>query len=459
MAVARLNTCHTQSEVERAFQDLPLGMEALYDRMSDAILARDTAQRDFVVRILHFVTCSVGIFTILELAEAVNDKEILDLEGMVVDLCSGFVVVDNSGNVSMVHQTAREYLLDDSGLRKFHVSRTLAHKELFLSCMYCLTTTNLRGKISQKRAPHFLSYAARGWSSHLAELPLDCTDSTAALTKFLTGLWVLIWISYLSSTENLNMLVRASKHLTRYVMKRRQENDTSQSHTHVKELELYESWAVDFVKLAGKFGRNLRRNPESIFKLVPSFCPQSSAIYQYFGRQEARSLSVSGFTKSNWDDSLSRFSFTSDTYASFIQAAGTHIFILLSSGSIFVYDVSTFEQQVNSPIQHGERIYRMQTNSSGTLLISYGYRTTKVWEVVTGKCTLTISNIEIGLRPLFLHLKGRMLLVGTDEDKCVYSLDLDHPSPEWVLVVELEEVEELPGKQSHPLHAQVRYYG
>ena len=446
--MAKLNTCYTQAEVELVFQELPFGMEALYDRMAEVILAREPTQRAFIQKILNVVSCALQTLTIAELSAIVDDKDILDLEKMVVELCSGFVIVDNSGNVSLTHQTAREYLFENTGLHKFTVNQQLANKDLFLSCMGSLTTASLRSKISQKRIPESFAYAACRWSSHLIQMSHDCDECSAALSKFLTGSWVLIWIYYLSSRESLNMLVRSAKHLARFVTRCRQNASRNMTHAQIQNLEVFASWAVDFVKLAGKFGRSLRRNPESIFKIVPSLCPQSSSIFQQFGKQESRSLSLSGFADSHWDDSLGRFSFVSDSYASFLHAAGSYIFVLLPSGSIIVYDTSTFDQQAFSPFKHGEWIDRMQTNSTGTMLVSYGYRTTKIFSVATGKCTHTVPHVEVGPRPLLLHLKANILVVGLDEDKSLYSLNLDQNQPAWDLVAELEEPEELPGKQS-----------
>jgi WD40 repeat protein len=194
------------------------------------------------------------------------------------------------------------------------------------------------------------------------------------------------------------------------------------------------------VKLAGKFGRTLIRTPESIYKLIPPFCPHNSVTYQQFGKAEARNLSVSGLSANTWDDSLGRFSSNFGSFASFIQAAGSHIFVLVSSGSVFIYDSFTFADTAFSPIRHGERVYRMQVNSTGAVLVTYAYRTTKVWDVATGACRLSVSNVETGLRPLAMLLKNDLLLVGTD-DKCVRTLNTKETSPSWKMVADYNEHE------------------
>lgn len=420
-------------------------MEALYDRMAFSIAQNpSTTDRALALAILQSVTCSLRVLTVAELSQALDEEtsKMLDFQRSIVDLCRGFVVIDNGGNVAMIHQTAREYLLGGVD-RPFHVDRNYAHNQMFLSCMRCLMAIGLRTKVKGTQKPEFLDYAASSWSSHLKSTPLDCEQAVEVLNKFLTGHWVLTWIQVLATSKKLRVLVQASKHLTKYSAKRR-EYDAARNEKdhHIVKQELIESWAEDFVKIVGKFGAILRRNPESIYKSIPPFCPPNSAIYQQFGKVKDKSLLVSGLSSENWDDSLSRISFGFGTYASSISAAGAQIVILVSSGRVVLYDSSIFEEATTSPIEHGERVYRMALNKTGTLLATYGYLTTKIWEISTGKCKITVENIESRPRPLAMSLTNNstMLLIGT-EDRRVRSLDLTQMSPTWQLVAELEEPE------------------
>lgn len=420
-------------------------MEALYDRMASSIAHNpSTTDRALASAILQSVTCSLRVLTVAELSQALHEdtSEMLDFQRSIVDLCAGFVVIDNGGNVAMIHQTAREYLLGGID-RPCHVDNHAAHKQLFLSCMRCLMAIGLRAKVKGTQKPVFLDYAASSWPSHLKSTPLDCEQVLEVLNRFLTGHWVLTWIQVLATSKQLRVLIQASKHLSKYSAKRKgYDAGRNETDHHIVKQELIESWAEDFVKIVGKFGTILRRNPESIYKLIPPFCPPNSAIYQQFGKMKDRSLLVSGLSSENWDDSLSRISFGFGTYASSIAAAGAQIAILVSSGRVFLYDSSVFEEATASPIEHGERVYRMALNNTGTLFATYGYLTTKLWEISTGQCKMTARNIESRPRPLAMLLtkNNTMLLVGT-EDRRVRSLDLTQMSPTWQLVAELEEPE------------------
>ena len=439
LAVDNLNLCHTQADVELALEQLPVGMEALYDRMASSIAQNPSAtDRVLASSILQCVTCSLRTLTIAELSHALHEdtSRMLDVQRSIVELCGGFVVIDNGANVAMIHQTAREYLVNGRD-RPFHVDRDVAHKDIFLSCMRCLMTIGLRAKVKGVQRPDFLDYAASSWSSHLTLTPLDCGQVAEVLNNFLSGYWVLTWIQVLAISKQLRVLVRASKHLSKYSAAQREHDGTN-----INRQGFIESWAEDIVKIVGKFGAILRQDPESIYNRIPPFCPQNSAIYQQFGKTKDKTLVVSGLSMPDWDDSLARLSFGYGSYASSISAAGAQIAILISSGSVVLYDSSTFEEVPTSPIKHGERVYRMELNSTGTLLATYGYRTTKIWEISTGICKMSVENIDSRPRPLAMLLANNstMLIVGTDDRRIRY-LDLNRTSPTWQLMGELEEPE------------------
>ncbi|KAI4694124.1 uncharacterized protein J4E84_002705 [Alternaria hordeiaustralica] len=376
LAVEKINSCHTHSAVEQAFHEFPRGMEAIYDRMA-ATIAEHQSSADTALAsvVLQCVTCAFRALTIEELLQALegDTHEFLDIQESIKNVCSGFVVIDNDGNVAMIHETAREYLL---------------------------------GAI---RRP----------------------------------------FQILASELRLRILIQASKNLLGYVNKRKSQLPTDIGRRDVVELEQAETWAVDFVKIIGKFGAILRRNPTTIHETIAPFCPHNSAIYQQFGRTKQRNLMVSGISTQTWDDSLARLSFGFGTYASFISTAGNHVAVLAASGKasgkVSLFDISLFEETATSPIRHGERTYMMELNSSGTLLVTYGYRTTKIWEISTGECVATVPNPATRTRPLVIAFvnNNKTLLVGSD-DKQLRSLEINELSPTWHVVANFEE-EELEG--------------
>ena len=448
LAVEKISSCHSEEDIDEALRELPFGMEALYDRMARSIAQhKNPRDRNLAISILQCVTSSLRTLTISELCLALNEdtSRILDIQKSVIDLCAGFVVIDNSANVVMVHQTAREYLLHGDGDQPFQVQEDLSHGRLFLSCMRSLMTVGLRAKVQKKQTSDFLDYAATCWSKHLTAMPQDFEPATEALSKFLCGTWVLIWIHYLSSTGQLGVLVQSAGHLSRYFATQRMLQEVSDrlEGTGLRKQALHEGWETDLIKIVGKFGRILRRSPDSIYKIIPPFCPQNSSVFQIFGKQDTKALSVLGMTSDNWDDSIAHIPL--DSFTVTIRTAGNCIAILAGSGtamSVFLYDASSFETLPSSPIRHKERVQRLELNGTGTTLATYGYRTTKVWDTSDGSCTISVKNTKAGLTPLAMHFINNttQLLIGTD-DRCLRSLDLTEELSSWCTVAEFEEEE------------------
>lgn len=421
--------------MDLALQHLPEGMEALYDRMASSITeTHNPRDKQLATTILQCLTCSLRVLSVPEMAHALGEAAsgILDLQHAINDLCGGFASVDNDGNVSIIHHSAREYLLESSEDRPFRIDPTTAHKGLFLSSMRCLMSTGLRAKLGRDQTPEFLEYATVSWSNHLLHAtPLD-DDTLLALKKFLTGNWMLTWIHALAAAGNLRVLAQTSKDLSKLARNSRQHSTLDLS-----DQELISSWSVDLLRIMGRYGSLLRRKPDSIYNSIPPFCPKGSSVHQLFGKSEA--LSVGGISTEKWDDLFARISL-GKSFASSIQAAGPHVAVLAAPGNVHIHEASDFREAKGSPIQHRERVDRVQLNKTASLLASYGYKTTKIWKIATGDCILSINSVESKTRPLTMLFTNddSTLLVGSD-DRRVRSLNIRDDKPEWEIIADLEE--------------------
>ncbi|KAK7697346.1 hypothetical protein SLS64_013644 [Diaporthe eres] len=435
LAVENVNQCHTLDDIDAALQQLPEGMDALYDRMALSITHNPNPRdKQLATKILQCLTCSLRVLSVAEMAYALGEAAsgMLDLPHAIGDLCGGFATVDNDGNVSIIHHSAREYLLSNSDQRDFSIDRATAHKDLFLSSMRCLMSTGLRAKLGRNQAPEFLDYAAVSWSSHLLHVtPLD-DDALSTLKRLLTGNSMLTWIHALATTGHLRVLAQTSKDLSKLARNMRQHSKLD-----ISEQELISSWSVDLLRIMGRYGSLLRRKPDSIYNSIPPFCPKGSSVHQLFGKSEA--LSVHGISIEKWDDLFVRISL-GKSFASSIQAAGPHVAVLAAPGNVHIYEATDFRESKGSPIQHGERVDRVQLNKTASLLVSYGYRTTKVWKVSSGDCILSVDSVESKTRPLTMLFTNddSTLLVGSD-DRRVRSLSLVEDTPEWEIIADLEE--------------------
>jgi WD40 repeat protein/competence protein ComGF len=446
LAVQKINKCISRKDVEDAIEYLPPGMAALFDRMASAIADNSSKpSRTLAHDIVAWTACARRLMTITELAAALGRDAPLDLQRSISDLSGGFVVVDVEGKVAMIHQTAREYLFSSTSDMSFRVKKQPANELLFHKCMDCLMGTNLRVKINRDQEPDLLDYATTSWFLHLCFADARSTAMLLTVTTFLQTQHVLTWIHAVSKSGRLELLVLASQYLTNFLGKRRDaERLTTSAEPRPEECCILENWATDLVKIVGRFGRNMVAHPQAIYRLIPPFCPHESVTYRQFGQKESRSLSVSGFEAQSWDDCLGRISLEPGSFSSSVQTGGKRLAILRLSGrvnKIAVYDTSTFEK--SHQISHPERVLRMRLNATGNLLATYGYSTTRIWDVSSGDCLQSVTNPSGRPWPHAISFTNgdNVLLVGFS-DKRLRSLILgygpDHGS-EWELVADFGE--------------------
>lgn len=443
LAVQKINLCHTKPDVENSLMELPSGMEALYHRMAISVQSRKSASDQRLGQsILNWATCAQRLLSIEELGDALDNDGLLEIHRTVGDLCGGFVIVDHDGKVTMIHETAREYLTKRSEEeRPLFIHRQSTNDILFKRCIARLTDKSLRSQINRNRPPALLDYAVSAWSSHLFLGSAISQEILEILVSFLKGPHILTWIYVAARGKKLEILVASSRHLTEIAFKLRKIGD-DEFLLHREAGAVIESWAADLLKIIGKFGSNLKDHPDSIYKLIPPFCPEDSIMYQQFGKKESRAIHVSGITTATWDDCLARFTLSEGVVASSVVAAGSHIFVLTmirKTSQVIVYNSATFEEQRR--ITHPERVLSIQANKLGNILVSYGYVTTKVWDVANGDCLKTVKNPPKHPRPhtILLSEKPNKILV-CGEDRCTRSVSLDEEAgEEWTIHSQIEE--------------------
>lgn len=448
LAVQRINSCHTKPDVEKALTELPSGMEALYDRMALSVeAASEGGNRELGQTILGWATCASRMLNVAELGDALgHESGLLEIHRTIAELCGGFVTVDHEGRVAMLHETAREYLTRGAGKgRSLTIDIKSTNDMLLKRCIARLMDPTLRGQINRRRPPPLLGYATIAWPHHLAlsSAPTH-VDTLETVANFLKSPHVLTWIHVAAKSNELRTLVAASRHLADLSAKLRSKRNDDDSVTGRQAAAIIEGWATDLVKILGKFGSTLRSHPDSIYKLIAPFCPEDSMIYRQFGRKESRVLHVSGFTSSTWDDCLARFSLTPGAVASSVITAGGRIALLSvtrNKSQIILYNSSTFEEQRR--ISHPERVLSIQANKLGDVLVSYGYVTTRVWDVSTGDCLKIIKNPAKRPRPhtiIFAENMKQNAIVVCGEDRRIRTCSLDDSdSDEWTVHSQIDE--------------------
>lgn len=441
LVVHEINDCHTRAALEHALNHLSPGMEALYDRMAISVRTRlSSADRELSQSILGWTACAHRSLSIGELGDALRNDSLLEINRTVSDLCGGFVTLDKD-KFTMIHETAREYLMrGGGGDRPPTIDQNFTSDKLFSRCIECLTDPKLRSQIIRNQPPALLDYATTAWFIHFSIGPTTHPRNLEIVEKFLRGPNVLTWVYIAARKKELKALVNASRYLTDVILRLRKLNQR-ESLAYERAITVIEGWAIDLVKIVGKFGNTLVQNPDSIYGLVSPFCPRNSALYLQFGRKESKALQVSGLTNSAWDDCLARLSLGQSVMASAVLTAGNRIIILSSirkSSQIIIYNSATFEEQ--SRIVHPERVFAIQVNKIGNLLVSYGYLNTRVWDIATGDSIKTVKNPEKRPRPhhlLFVEMENTILIIS--EDRCIRSFSLDDDSVEYETRAEIDE--------------------
>ena len=443
LVIQRIKGCHTELAVEETLNDLPSdrGLEALYRRMATSVQTQSNENNlRLEEAILGWVSCALRALSVAELGDALASIGIPDFQGTASALCGGFVVVDAEGEVTMIHETAREYLIGAAQAshtdRPFPIDPGTTHGKLLRGCIRVLAEPTLQVRISQDTPPPLLQYASTTWFIHFFRGISADPDIIGTVVEFLQGPQVLDWIHITAVEKELGTLINASQYLENVVCKlRHMENEYG---ARSQAIYVLEGWAIDLVNIVGKFGQNLLQNPASIHNLIPPLCPRSSITYLQFGNTETQSLQVSGDTSDTWDDCVGRLSWDSSVATAGILGAGKHIAVLTNVGvadksnEIIIYDAVTFMEQLR--LEHLERIDAIATNRLGDLLVSYGHLTTRVWEMSRGTCIRTVGSpselSQLGPLTTTFTEDGQTVLIGT-RDGSVRSFSIGDDTESW----------------------------
>ncbi|KAK7710211.1 hypothetical protein SLS64_005795 [Diaporthe eres] len=435
LTVERINKCRTTESVEQAMRELPAGMQELYDRMGQSISEQESADRSFTCQILAWVTCAIRTLSVGELIEALGSQS---QARSISDPCAGFISVDNFGNVTLIHQTAKEYLLSSKG-RPYSVEKNAAHDRICSRCLQCLTKNGLRRDITKGLEPSLLGYAATHWSTHMIAVTEVSKELLESVVQFLRSTSVLTWIHAVTKAEQIHVLVHASSNLALLAKRLARSNaEKMPLDRQTDEKELIEAWAIDLGKIVGRFGSQLLHMPESIYKTIPPFCPPDSPMFKQFGRKQKSNLTVGHFSNATWGDSLGQLSLRRDEKATALVTEGKWIAISTDAESmvstVVIYHASTFQQARRLDI--GERVRKMQINSLGTLVVTCGIRTTKVWNIAAGTCVTTAASPRSRPRPMTITFSKNdaSVLIGTD-DRRVWSMSLSSSESKVVEVI------------------------
>lgn len=436
LILEEIASCYSESAVEETLAEFPDDMYHLYDRMEQTIfnLPRQ-AQKTLAKSLLLWTMGARRPMTLKELSEALEPDfpKLWDLRRTIPDVCGQFIRVDEAGHVTMVHQTAREYLMRPRESDLFIDARA-NHESLCLRTLMALIDIRTTSEIATNVDTHsYILYAATSWMYHLKASHSWSNQLFDALIKFFSGQSFPLWVQLLSSTSQLDILIKTSKSVASFTaLVRKADASKNPLLRRLSDLQLLDQWAIDLVKIVAKFSTALLKHPRAIYSLVSPFSPETSALHQQRHCRNDRDICVTGGADNAWTDRLARISLPEGFEAYKLACAGRFIAILGASGRTMLWNSDNFVTR--HVIEHAEPVTCIAFNSQGDQLVTYGLQTTKIWSVPSGDLTCSVDNVEdVRAISMFFTNSDNRVLAGFD-DRAVRFFDANNVDQGWKLL-------------------------
>jgi WD40 repeat protein len=378
LVVQVLEKTYGNNKIQTVLEAMPAEMGSFYEQtvkvMSNTIIEKNIAQS-----ILRWAVCSTRPLRAEELQAALQldiGESVRSIKNSVEGLCGQLVYVDKNCTVQMVHQTARDFLLDNKS-SEFRIEIGLEHERLALACLNFLCSDELKPPRNRrllgarKLDPSiFCDYACTAFSDHIFGASSEADMILVGLDKFLHTN-VLTWIELIARKRSLYYLTQTAKNLKGYLRRRAKYLPPLGG-----QVATVEAWATDLIRLVAKFGATMISDPTSIYFLIPPLCPQNSSVYTQFAKS-SDGLVMAGVSNENWEDCVSCIDFNSSIATAL--ACGENVFAIgMRSGAITLYNYTTF--QVESVFQHMESVKCLKFDSSCKLFASCGWEHIKLWD-------------------------------------------------------------------------------
>ncbi|KAI4186814.1 MAG: hypothetical protein L6R41_003235 [Letrouitia leprolyta] len=426
--------CQTASGIQETLDEFPNDMQKLYNRMEHAILNLPRKSSRLLAKtLLRWTIGARRPMSLRELSQALEPDfpEILDLKRTISDVCSQFIRIDISGYVAMMHQTAREYLVQPRETELF-VDIHANHEDLCIKTLSALIDSRATSDVVDDDAVSrsYLLYAATSWMYHLKASKSGSSKLLDVLVRFFEGRAFPVWVHLLAQTSHLDILMKASKSIASFVaLVRKQDSSKNPLLRRLSDVQLLDQWATDLIRIVAKFSIPLLKYPRAIYGLVSPFGPETSALYQQLYCKNDRDLSVIGDLDTAWTDRLARIPLPEGFEAYKLACAGQHVAVLGTNGRIVVWDSQTFVAV--HVIEHGEPVTSIVLNAQGNKLATYGLQTTKLWAVPSDQVLYTVrNNLEARAISLFFTNNDTRILGGFD-DRAVRYVDMGQTEDGW----------------------------
>lgn len=406
-----LSDTHTEEQISRVLDDVPRGMQPLYQRTLD-IMSQNARGRGLTGAILVWVTCAMRPLSVTELDGALKldiNEASLNLEKTIIALCGQLVAVDKFGRVQIVHETAREFLLSAELKSEFAITPRQAHTRIAKSCLLYLTGDEMKPPRSGRRPltmaikrSDFSLYACTTFSYHLSKSDPRADDVLFLVDKFLKCN-VLSWIEFIAHSQDLLPLIRVAKNLRTYLSACSAERSPLS-----REISLIRGWTTDLIRITAKFADALVLSPSAIYSLLLPFCPTASSVYKT--ANNGRRLTIMGLSNSQWDDRMSCIDFNQGQ-TSAVCAGDDFLAVGLTKGMIHLYHAASYQEY--RILDHGEAVKFLQFKPKTDLMASCGMKTIRIWDIRRGEM---VHSFQAPQRPICLAFDQNLLIAASHQN-------------------------------------------
>jgi WD40 repeat protein len=398
LVVQELEHTFSEEAIEDVLNEVPPDMNQLYARIL-ASMTKEIRGTNLARAILTWSVCVSRPLSVHELQYALKldiNETVHNLERSIASICGQLIFVDHSSRVQIIHQTARDFLLQQLQIPQFSIQKKQSHTRLASICLQFLTgdwfknqhlqgqkvtpalyagaSLMKRGKPDDTRLKSaFADYACHFFSDHLYKSSSQDSSSLGTLCSFLNKN-ILSWVEYIARTGDLSYLTLTAKNMKAFLERR-----TKYFPPISREVETVEAWATDLIRVTAKFRTQLLASPSSIYSLIPPICPSDSIIAQTYSARQ-RGLLIKGLKAQTWDDCLARIDFhCAQTTA---VAHGERLFAVgIYNGKIHLYDSVSLQE--NGIADHHERVKILRFSNEDKLLVSSGLRHVRLWSAVS----------------------------------------------------------------------------
>ncbi|KAL7818135.1 hypothetical protein V8C44DRAFT_347610 [Trichoderma aethiopicum] len=383
LVLQELHTAFTDEDVEEVLNEVPNDLYKMYERILHTI-ENERRRAKVAKSILFFVVLAVRPLTLDELCHAMQyelGQTLHRMDQVVMLACSQFVTINHRDRVQIVHETAREFFLNEGLNSSFAIPRFQGHGRFASLCMSYMDAQFrlLPGSMEigavgaqQNATALFLKYASTSFSQHLVEAERTNPELFRDTVSFL-DFKALYWIEYIASESLVAVIPRTSRELARYISEEMHDLFPEQ-------LERLKWWVTDLSRVVFAFRDQLLLDPSIIHDLIPPLCPTSSVISQS-ALISPSTVAVSGTQDSTWDDCLLRI--PTDQEVNSVCYGETHFALGLLDGEIAVYDSVSMQPHI-SLVHPDSRASQLVFSREDKHLISLGRWTVSVWDVKTG---------------------------------------------------------------------------